>query len=135
MVLRKRNTDGIALLAAEVLWRLDGELVLASLHRHQSMITDKLCGVDAALQRALAGSNHAAILRPHSQDCLWNPPSSWYLDRSGAGLKMRSIQAAVNDVHWRRADKLGHEQTGGIVVDLRRRVEVMKCHLLTDLFS
>src|SRR4051794_9130059 len=126
MVFRKRNTDGVALLAAEVLWRLDRELVLASLHRHQSMITDKLCRVDAALQRALAGSNHAAILWPHSQDRLWTPPRSRYLDRCGAGLKTRSIQAAVNDVHGRRADKLGHEQTGGIVVDLRRRCELLE---------
>src|SRR5438105_3793619 len=132
MVLRKRYADGIALLAAEILWRLDGELVRASLHCHQSMIADKLRRIDAALERTLAGTNHAAILRPHSQDRLWYLPRSRYLDKRGPGLNTRPIQAAMNDVHGRRTDKLCYEQTGGIIVDLGWRCQLLKSALLEN---
>ena len=64
------DTDHITIFPDKVLGRFDGELVLCRLNGDEGVIADKLGGVDAASNAALASGNDRAVLRTNAEDGL-----------------------------------------------------------------
>ena len=96
------------------------------------MVADQFDGVNLALDVALGGSHHGAVLRPDAEDRLGDLAADRHSNAGAGGLERGCFETAVHHVHRRRTDELGNEEVGWIVIDFGRRIELLEDALFED---
>ena len=81
--------------------RLDHDLVVAPVHRHQRVIADQFGGENLAADGAFGRGGDAAVLRPDPGDGLCDLTLHLCFHLRPVGEEVRPFEAAMDDVHRR----------------------------------